>query len=328
MGKILSICIPTYNMEKYLDENIQEIVKIVEANNLKEKIEICISDNASVDNTEVIIQKYIAQDVCTIVYHKNNENLGADRNFLKAVDIASGDYIWLLGADDILLESAFLDIIFNINKNSYDILLGDRLNMNLLGVEKQIQYWAKEKMLVTESNYCDFLSDTYRLGAVFSYISSIIFSKKQWDSEIEILDMEKFIGTNYIHSVILISMIKHGSEMEYLHYPLVKNRVGNDSFLGKGYFNRIKIDFQYLSIFEYIFTKSSCEYRNMKLLLDRERTLLHFLKTKYLVAHSEVMKKEFFNFLKKNNIKNKFLIKIFPNFLIFFLLFIYDLRSK
>lgn len=322
MNKILSICIPTYNMGNYLDINLKEILRLSSKFDLNHKIEICISDNNSTDDTEMIVGKYINKNI-DIKYHKNQNNIGADRNFLKSVEISSGKFSWIMGADDILLEEVLIDILDLIKSNKYDILLGDRLNIDLSGKEKYIQHWAKEETIVTNKNYSEFIDSSYKIGAVFSYLSSIIFKKEKWDAEIEKLEIERFIGSCYIHSLILISMIKNNSKMLYTHKPIVKNRVGNDSFLNEGYFNRIKIDFNYLDIFEYLFKKESKEYKSMRLLLDKERTFLHFLKAKYLVSKNIDMKKKFENFMETMKINNGKIIYNIPNVLICILLKIY-----
>ena len=68
---LLSICIPTYNREKCLQQCLDSIVnqKAFNAN-----IEIVISDNASSDNTDELVKKY-QEKYTNISYKKNKENL-------------------------------------------------------------------------------------------------------------------------------------------------------------------------------------------------------------------------------------------------------------
>ena len=51
----LSICIPTYNRDKLLEETLNSIIRQANSNNI-EKFEICVSDNASTDSTDEIIK--------------------------------------------------------------------------------------------------------------------------------------------------------------------------------------------------------------------------------------------------------------------------------
>lgn len=53
---LLSICIPTYNRSTYLEE---ALCNIINDTSFSDDIEIIISDNASTDNTQEIVSKYI-----------------------------------------------------------------------------------------------------------------------------------------------------------------------------------------------------------------------------------------------------------------------------
>ena len=57
MNYELSICIPTYNRAEYLKEALDSIIKQINDTN-RDKVEICISDNASEDNTKELIENY------------------------------------------------------------------------------------------------------------------------------------------------------------------------------------------------------------------------------------------------------------------------------
>ena len=69
------------------------------------EVEVCISDNASDDNTKEIVQRF--QKDIKIKYLRNNENLGFARNAIKTVSSASGEFSWLIGDDDLITPNAF-----------------------------------------------------------------------------------------------------------------------------------------------------------------------------------------------------------------------------
>lgn len=109
----ISICIPTYNRADNLINCLESIV-------VNEKIslvdfEVCISDNFSNDNTESIVKTY--QNKLPIKYYKSSNNIGRVRNYLNVVSIASGDFIWLIGDDDLLLPNAIFEINDLISNN-------------------------------------------------------------------------------------------------------------------------------------------------------------------------------------------------------------------
>lgn len=101
----LSICIPTYNRATHLQNCLQSIN--IAAQNLDErlKVEICISDNCSSDSTEAVVKN--SNLILPFKYCRNESNLGIARNFLNVVDMAEGDFAWLVGDDDLITPDAF-----------------------------------------------------------------------------------------------------------------------------------------------------------------------------------------------------------------------------
>lgn len=109
----LSLCIPTYNRAKHLVNCLQSIFSIDPV--YRNQIEICISNNGSSDNTEEVVHSF--QEKMPIVYCKNPINIGIPRNFLNVVSMASGEFAWLLGDDDLLLPETVQRVISLIVSN-------------------------------------------------------------------------------------------------------------------------------------------------------------------------------------------------------------------
>lgn len=99
----LSICIPTYNRTKNLENCLNSIFVASKKSNLK--IEVCVSDNCSEENTFSVIKKY--NEKIRIVFNKNNKNIGYGKNSLKSVSMATGEFVWMLGNDDLILPNTF-----------------------------------------------------------------------------------------------------------------------------------------------------------------------------------------------------------------------------
>lgn len=110
----LSICIPTYNRAYYLSNCLNSI--IIAKLDLNLKFQVCISDNGSTDNTEEVVKK--VKSFIDIKYHKNKKNLGIPRNFLKVVSMADGEFVWLIGDDDLLMPYAIKELYKLINSHS------------------------------------------------------------------------------------------------------------------------------------------------------------------------------------------------------------------
>ena len=113
---LLSICIPNYNRGKYLNNCLNSILLAKSFSSLK--FEICISDNGSKENILSIINLYKKKGL-KINFKRNSKNLGFGSNFHKVVNMAKGEFIWLIGNDDLLYIYALkeLERLFNKNKN-------------------------------------------------------------------------------------------------------------------------------------------------------------------------------------------------------------------
>lgn len=111
----ISICIPTYNHSAHLANCLQSIVSNNERSNMD--FEVCVSDNCSTDDTEDVVRR--AQQSVPITYSKNDRNLGAPQNYLNVVKIAKGEFIWLIGDDDLLLQNAIKKVCKMISDNEF-----------------------------------------------------------------------------------------------------------------------------------------------------------------------------------------------------------------
>lgn len=89
---LVSICIPVYNGEQFIDETVQCCLAQTHKN-----IEIIFSDNCSTDKTVELIRKY---NDPRIKIYSNDTNIGLLANFKKCFTYATGKYMSFLGADD------------------------------------------------------------------------------------------------------------------------------------------------------------------------------------------------------------------------------------
>jgi glycosyltransferase involved in cell wall biosynthesis len=104
---LVSVCIPVYNGEKYIEQCINSVL----SQNLKD-FELLILDNCSLDSTAVII-KNIKDE--RIRYIKNPNNIGSINNFNKCIELAVGKYFLLLPHDDMLLHRSLEKFVDKLN---------------------------------------------------------------------------------------------------------------------------------------------------------------------------------------------------------------------
>lgn len=112
MEDLISIIVPIYNVELYLDDCIKTII-----NQTYKNIEIILVDDGSTDNSAKICDEYEKKDSRIKVIHKENGGLSDARN--KGLEEAKGKYICFIDSDD-LISYKFIEILYKqcIDNNS------------------------------------------------------------------------------------------------------------------------------------------------------------------------------------------------------------------
>ena len=115
-GKI-SVIIPVYKVEPYLDKCIQSVV-----NQSYKNLEIILVDDGSPDNCPLMCDEWAKRDSRIKVIHKKNGGLSSARN--AGLDIAEGDYIAFVDSDDWLDLSMYNDMMNIIENYDVDFVAG------------------------------------------------------------------------------------------------------------------------------------------------------------------------------------------------------------
>lgn len=106
---MISVCMATYNGEKYIREQLESILKQIGPND-----EIIISDDGSKDATQQVIESIGDK---RIRYVKNTGTHGFTHNFENALRLARGEYIFLADQDDIWLDNK-VDVVMKALQNA------------------------------------------------------------------------------------------------------------------------------------------------------------------------------------------------------------------
>ncbi len=112
----ISIGLPVYNGENFLKHTLDSIL----AQTFKD-FEVIIADNASTDSTEKICREYADRDK-RICYHRNEENIGAARNYNRVFELSTGKYFKWAAHDD-LYASEYLERCFEVLERLPSVVL-------------------------------------------------------------------------------------------------------------------------------------------------------------------------------------------------------------
>lgn len=140
----LSICIPSYNRPKQLDELFQSI----DCDPID--IEIVICEDFSPKRLEVrtLVNEFAATSAYPTHYHENATNRGFDGNLRRLVECADGEYVMFMGDDDLFVPGALTKFIDFLKQNrDKPYILRSYITRHPDGRTEFFRYLAKTKNL-------------------------------------------------------------------------------------------------------------------------------------------------------------------------------------
>jgi glycosyltransferase involved in cell wall biosynthesis len=191
-----SICIPQFNRIDYLLKSLDEL----QGQNFS-NFEVVISDDCSTDDTTIRIQEYRASSKFPITYFKFDANEGYDRNLRKSLELASGDYCFVLGNDDTLSHSK---VLMDLEKFLIENNLPD------LGYCNYKEY-SNHNIVTSRALKTDIIGTGPEIGlrhySCFSFVAGLIFKKSTFDK----FNSDKFDKSIYAQIALALNMICNGA---------------------------------------------------------------------------------------------------------------------
>lgn len=262
----LSFCMPTYNYGRYIRTALDSI-----RSQAGDDVEVVVLDGGSTDDTATVVRD-IAASWPALRYVRQDARGGIDADLARSVELATGEYCWLLSADDALGDGAVRRILREFDAGC-DILLCNRIwcDAGLKPVEPQS--WLKGPVpdhvvdLARGDDVERYLENAQSLGALFSFMSCIGFRREAW--------IRAAAGTPavncYTHAGRLFTMGQQGARFKYISAPLVLCRGGTDSFRGEGLTVRLLFDLRgFLSLAQAVFPDNGALRESFLGVLRRE----------------------------------------------------------
>lgn len=151
--KLVSVLIPAYNHEKYVQETIKSII-----NQTYKNIELIVVNDGSTDSTWEKIQEM--KDECekrfTHVHFETKENEGTTLTLNRLLDLASGEYVYIIASDDLAKEQAIKkEVAFLEKHKDYALCVGDN---EFIDSDSKRCFWDKEQNIVYNSKEAKYLT--------------------------------------------------------------------------------------------------------------------------------------------------------------------------
>ena len=139
MDYLVSIIVPIYNCESYLNKCVNSLI-----NQTYKNLEIILIDDGSKDNSLKLCKEYSSKDERIIVIHKENGGVSTARNM--GLDNAHGQYITFVDSDDWLKYDTIEYLLNESMKNNSEITICDCVNVT--GEKVKIQEKYKDNFIM------------------------------------------------------------------------------------------------------------------------------------------------------------------------------------
>ena len=183
MNELVSIIVPAYNAEAYLNRCIDSILSQTYRN-----IEIILVDDGSTDNTPVLCDEYSEQhkDIIKVI-HKENGGVSSARNI--GIETASGDYYAFVDSDDWIADD-FIETLYSlIKRNNCEISI---VNLYLSYPDgKQVVMYSSADLVMCKDEFLHelFLQDKFGGMACQKMFKKEIFNSIRFPDYVKYEDM-------------------------------------------------------------------------------------------------------------------------------------------
>lgn len=238
----LSICIPTHDGRAEALDRLLATLEEQLVPELRDRVEVCVSDNGSRDATATVLARRSESLPAPLVTHRFERNDGFTPNLLKVIAIASGDFCWLVGSDDLIAPGAIAEVLAVLA--SHPDVAGVTLNryrVDFLDPENKLYDPPNElpadpgRMHVYDSAHDTFAN----VGLSHDYISAQVIARELFGAvahESTAAELER--SKHFAHLLLLGRMVQRRPSWIWHPAALVEHTIGTsalDEDLGHDY---------------------------------------------------------------------------------------------
>lgn len=213
--ELISVIVPVYNVEKYLDYCVGSII-----NQTYKNLEIILVDDGSSDNCPVMCDIWAKKDVRIKVVHKKNGGLSEARNV--GLSIATGNFIAFVDSDD-WIDLRYIEYLYNAIRHTKAEIVA----CNMRKVYKEPENMSteedmpEEEIATPEEAICDILNNCRFRAVVWNKLY-----------QHEIIKDEKFeIGCFHEDEFFSYRIIDKAQKLAYIDIPLYNYRQREGSIM-------------------------------------------------------------------------------------------------
>ena len=212
--KNLSILVPAYNVENYIEECIDSLL------DLDTNYEIIIINDGSTDNTKQILQKYKKIKYIKII---NQENMGIAHTRNNLLKNATGKYIFFIDSDDYINKEKFNELLKKVNNQDLILFNYNIFNNNNKKVKKNI---FNENFINIKKNKDFFFKLISKRNDLYLWTFLI---KRELITKSNI----NFLPYLFEDLQFLINVIYYSKTIEFINLDIVNYRINRENQVTK-----------------------------------------------------------------------------------------------
>ena len=290
INPLVSVILPIYNKEKYLKKCLDTII-----NQTMHDIEIICINDKSTDNTSTILKEYSNFDNRIIIIN-NEVNIGAALSRNKGIDIARGEYLFILDADDYFEDNYFKTMYETcINNNAEvgvcDSYWGTNIHAKVFADCESVNILPSKLKCFAPSDYPDILFRLF-LEVPWNKIYNRKFIKKY---NIKFQNITNSNDVFFSQIVLALS-----NKISYINKPFVHYRYSTGNQIST---NRNKMPYEIAKALQHLYDRLRKEnvYETYKKAFMQYA--VHAVNNRYKFAHRDC-KEEFGNFMLNSGLRS------------------------
>lgn len=225
---MISIIVPVYNVEKYLDRCIISILK-----QSFKKWELILLNDGSTDKSGEICNKYKQVDNRIRVIHKKNTGVSSTRNL--GISLSRGNYITFIDSDD-WIEPDYLELMYkSMRVMNVDIVVSGCVYEDKFGSNNPFKK-GKSEILSKYKAQLEFLKQDKFIWSIYDKLyNKNLFNKYRFDEKLKIAE-DMLLFWQLINGVKKIGYVP----LYKYHYDRIASKTMNSNFERK-WFNPLHV---------------------------------------------------------------------------------------
>jgi abequosyltransferase len=212
---ILTSAIPTYNRAFFLDQTLgqlhRELLLLEDC-----YVEILVSNNRSEDHTKEILKKHEASGLKMRVI-KNHSNIGSDKNIAQCFNEAIGDYVLILGDDDLLVDGALGLLILRLKEKRFGVVCLRSYGFND-DFKKELPFSKSHDVVYNDAG--KFL---IKISPLMTLISGCVIHK----SLLKSVDANEYCGENLVQVHLVLQAALNAQVNLFMHRYMIAVKRNN-----------------------------------------------------------------------------------------------------